>query len=168
MIAMGDAPESLLNKILSAHELANPDRAIVRPLVFTNGVFDLLHRGHVVYLARARALGASLLVGVNSDSSVRQLGKGQGRPVNDERSRALVVSALQSVSYVTLFNEATPCDLIRLYRPDVYVKGDDYDMETLEESRLVRSWGGHALAIPLVEGYSSTALLQRLRNAWGP
>src|SRR6202035_3313236 len=137
-------------------------------LVFTNGVFDLLHRGHVVYLACARALGASLLVALNTDLSAQRLGKGPGRPVNDEQSRTLVLAALQSVSYVTLFNEATPCELLRVCRPDIYVKGGDYDMEALEESRLVRSWGGRALAIPLVRGYSSSALLERLRDVRSP
>jgi rfaE bifunctional protein nucleotidyltransferase chain/domain len=137
-------------------------------LVFTNGVFDVLHRGHVVYLAAARMLGATLLVGINTDSSARQLGKGAGRPVNGEEDRALVVAALESVSAVALFDEATPCELIRRCRPDVYVKGGDYDIEVLEETRLVRSWGGRSLVIPLVHGYSSSALLQRLHGAHGP
>jgi rfaE bifunctional protein nucleotidyltransferase chain/domain len=132
--------------------------------VFTNGVFDVLHRGHVVYLAAARELGAALLVAVNSDSSASQLGKGPDRPLNRESDRLLVVAALESVSFVTPFDEPTPCELLRRCRPDVYVKGGDYDIETLEETRLVRSWGGRSVAIPFVDGYSTTVLIQRIRG----
>jgi rfaE bifunctional protein nucleotidyltransferase chain/domain len=164
---MGTLPESLLSKLIPVQEIGRHDWSAGRPLVFTNGVFDVLHRGHVVYLTCARALGATLLVGVNTDASARQRGKGPGRPCNGEEDRALVLAALQSVSYVTLFDETTPCELIRRCRPDVYVKGGDYDMEVLEETRLVRSWGGRSLAIPYVQGYSSSALLQRLRDAHG-
>ena len=138
--------------------------AFARPLVFTNGVFDVLHRGHVTYLAAARALGASLLVAVNADVSARMLGKGPDRPLNAERDRALVIAALASTDHVMLFAERTPCALIARVRPDLYVKGGDYDMETLEETRLVRGWGGEALAIPFVEGYSTTALVERIRR----
>ena len=161
---MGVIPQSLLDKILVPSEIARRDWQGSRPLVFSNGVFDVLHPGHVVYLAAARALGAALLVGLNADASARQLGKGVGRPINSERDRALVIAGLQSVSCVTLFEESTPCELIRRCRPDVYVKGGDYDIELLEETRLVRSWGGRSLAIPLLEGYSSTALVQRIRG----
>jgi rfaE bifunctional protein nucleotidyltransferase chain/domain len=164
---MATLPETLLSKLIPAQEMGRHDWSAARPLVFTNGVFDVLHRGHVVYLACARALGATLLVGVNTDASARQLGKGPGRPANGEDDRALVLAALQSVSYVALFDETTPCELIRRCRPDIYVKGGDYDMEALEETRLVRSWGGRSLAIPYVPGYSSSALLQRLRAAGG-
>ena len=157
-------PQSLLSKILPAEQIATRDWSGCRALVFTNGVFDILHPGHVVYLARARELGATLLVGVNSDHSARQLGKGAGRPVNAEHDRALLIAALQSVSYVTLFDETTPCELIRRCRPDVYVKGGDYDIEALEETVLIRSWGGRAIAIPVVPGYSSSALVQRIRG----
>jgi rfaE bifunctional protein nucleotidyltransferase chain/domain len=136
----------------------------VRPLVFTNGVFDVLHRGHVLYLARARDLGATLLVGVNTDASARRLGKGPDRPLNNEADRAVVLAGLGSVSFVTWFDENTPCELIARCRPDVYVKGGDYDVETLAETRLVRSWGGRSVAIDFVAGYSTTSLLQRLRS----
>ena len=135
-----------------------------RPLVFTNGVFDVLHRGHVMYLASARELGAALLVAINSDSSARQLGKGPDRPLNREIDRLLVVAALESVSFVTTFEESTPCELLQRCRPDVYVKGGDYDIEALEETRLVRSWGGRSVAIPFVEGYSTSSLVKRIRG----
>ena len=135
-----------------------------RPLVFTNGVFDVLHRGHVVYLAAARELGAALLVAVNSDSSAKQLGKGADRPLNGESDRLLVVAGLESVSFVTIFAEATPCELLSRCRPDVYVKGGDYDLESLEETRLMRGWGGRSVSIPFVAGYSTSALVQRIRG----
>jgi rfaE bifunctional protein nucleotidyltransferase chain/domain len=141
-----------------------PGREWPRPLVFTNGVFDVLHRGHVLYLAAARELGAALLVAVNSDSSARQLGKGPDRPLNREGDRLTVVAALESASFVTLFDESTPYALLQRCRPDIYVKGGDYDMESLEETRLVRSWGGRAVAIPFVDGYSTSALVSRIRS----
>lgn len=150
-------------KLLSPQQL--PHRAWPRPLVFTNGVFDVLHRGHVSYLAQARALGAALLVGVNSDVSARGLGKGPDRPLNHELDRALVVAALQAVDFVVLFDEPTPCELIERVRPDIYVKGGDYDVQRLRETALVRSWGGHAVAIPFVPGYSTTRLVERIRSS---
>jgi rfaE bifunctional protein nucleotidyltransferase chain/domain len=155
-------PGSLSRKVVTAEEVHRRDWP--RPLVFTNGVFDVLHRGHVVYLAAARELGAALLAGVNSDSSARQLGKGPDRPLNGEVDRLLVVAALESVSFVTTFGEPTPCELLKRCRPDVYVKGGDYDVETLEETRLVRSWGGRSVAIRLVDGYSTSALVRRIRG----
>lgn len=149
-------------KIVASDQVAGRDWP--RPLVFTNGVFDVLHRGHVEYLAAARELGAALLVAINSDSSARLLGKGPDRPLNSERDRLIVVAALESVSFVTLFAEPTPCKVLELCRPDVYVKGGDYDIEALEETRLVRSWGGRAGVIPFLEGYSTSALVQRMRG----
>src|SRR5579864_8457855 len=107
---MNPLPEFLGDKLISAERIGRTGWNVARPLIFTNGVFDVLHRGHVVYLASARALGAALLVGVNTDDSARRLGKGPGRPVNDEQDRALVLAALQSVSYVTWFDENTPCE----------------------------------------------------------
>ena len=159
---MSEIPESLASKIVPSSNIGS--FAWRRPLVFTNGVFDVLHRGHVTYLAAARALGASLLIGVNSDTSARTLGKGPDRPLNGEGDRLLVLAALESVSYVTLFDESTPCELIERCRPDIYVKGGDYDMETLAETRLVRGWGGRSIAIPFVAGYSTTALVRRIRG----
>ena len=152
------------DKLCSRDSLAARIAGLPRPLVFTNGVFDILHRGHVSYLAQARALGASLVLGLNSDSSARMLGKGPDRPLNSEADRAAVLAALESVSLVTLFDESTPVELIKQARPDIYVKGGDYDMETLEETRVVRSWGGRSLALPFVEGYSTTALVKRIRG----
>jgi D-glycero-beta-D-manno-heptose 1-phosphate adenylyltransferase len=149
-------------KLLSAEQSART--AWPRPLVFTNGVFDVLHRGHVSYLAQARTLGAALLVAVNSDASARGLGKGPDRPLNRELDRALVVAALQAVDFVVLFDEPTPCELIERVRPDVYVKGGDYDVDRLREAELVRGWGGRAVAIPFVDGYSTTRLLERIRG----
>jgi rfaE bifunctional protein nucleotidyltransferase chain/domain len=154
--------ELLAKKIIPAAKIDT--QQWVRPLVFTNGVFDVLHRGHVAYLAAARDLGASLLVGLNTDASARSLAKGPDRPLNAEADRLLVLAGLESVSALTLFDESTPCSLIERCRPDIYVKGGDYDMETLEETRLVRSWGGRSLAIDFVSGYSTTALLERVRG----
>jgi len=151
-------------KLVPRAELQPRLAELARPVVFTNGVFDILHRGHVTYLAQARALGASLVVGLNSDASARGLGKAPGRPLNGEGDRACVLAALESVDLVTLFDEATPVELLRLVRPDLYVKGGDYDVETLAETALVRSWGGAARALPFVEGYSTTALVARIRG----
>ena len=134
------------------------------PVVFTNGVFDVLHRGHATYLAQARALGGSLVVAVNSDTSAKRLGKGPERPLNRQDDRTQLIAALASVSLVTWFDEDTPEALIAELRPDVLVKGGDYDMATLPETRLVQSWGGKALAIPFVQGYSTTALVNKIRG----
>jgi D-glycero-beta-D-manno-heptose 1-phosphate adenylyltransferase len=133
------------------------------PMVFTNGVFDVLHRGHAFYLARARALGAGLVLGLNSDVSARQLGKGPDRPLNREADRAFLLAALESVDAVVMFDEPTPVALIAQLRPDIYVKGGDYDVRTLAETALVESWGGQALALPFVDGFSTTALVRRIR-----
>ena len=160
---MTELPQSLRQKIIPHAEVAT--RQWPRPLVFTNGLFDVLHRGHVTYLAAARELGAALLVAINSDASARLQGKGPDRPLNAELDRLIVVASLQSVSFVTLFDEKPPCELLARCRPDLYVKGGDYDMESLEETRLMRSWGGRSLAIPFVTGYSTTALVERIRGA---
>jgi D-glycero-D-manno-heptose 1,7-bisphosphate phosphatase len=118
----------------------------------------------VSYLSRAAELGASLLVAVNNDASARMLGKGPDRPLNSAEDRAYVLAGLASVDAVTFFDTRTPVGLIREIRPDIYVKGGDYDMETLEETRVVRTWGGQSVAIPFVDGFSTTALLQRIRQ----
>jgi rfaE bifunctional protein nucleotidyltransferase chain/domain len=126
-------PMSFVDKLVPRVELAARVAALPKPIVFTNGVFDILHRGHVTYLEQARALGASLIVGLNSDVSARTLGKGPDRPLNAEADRACVLAALESVSLVALFDESTPVELLRLVRPQIYVKGGDYDIEALEE-----------------------------------
>lgn len=159
--------KDLMDKVCARADLPARLAALPRPLVFTNGVFDVLHRGHVNYLHQAAALGGSLIVAVNSDSSARMLGKGPDRPLNKAEDRAAVLAGLASVALVTFFDERTPVELIKEIRPDLYVKGGDYDMETLEETRVVRSWGGNALAIPFVDGYSTTALVKRIRAGDG-
>lgn len=153
----------LIDKICARAELPKRLAALPRPLVFTNGVFDVLHRGHVTYLHRAAALGGSLIVAVNSDASVKMLGKGPDRPLNRAEDRVVVLAGLASVKLVTVFDEPTPVELIKEVRPNFYVKGGDYDIEQLEEARVVRSWGGIALAIPFIHGYSTTSLIKRIR-----
>lgn len=157
---------SASGKVLSRHDAALAISCASKPMVFTNGVFDILHRGHCNYLAQARALGELLVVGVNSDSSVRGLNKGPERPLNTETDRAFVLASLQSVDFVVIFDEPTPASLLMALRPDVYVKGGDYDIESLEETRLVRGWGGRSLALPFVDGYSTTRMVAKLRDQW--
>lgn len=161
---MSYSPPAFEAKIVDPGDLAGRIATLPRPLVFTNGCFDILHRGHATYLAQARALGASLVVGVNTDASARRLGKGPDRPLNNEADRATLLAALESVSLVTWFDEDTPVKLLQELRPQLYVKGGDYDMRTLAETALVESWGGRALAIPFVDGYSTTALVSRIRR----
>ncbi|HUH88537.1 MAG TPA: D-glycero-beta-D-manno-heptose 1-phosphate adenylyltransferase [Pusillimonas sp.] len=152
-------------KILSREDCVARAQAggFARPLVFTNGVFDILHRGHVSYLDEAARLGATLIVAVNTDASVRRLGKAPDRPLNTESDRAALLAALESVSWVTSFHEDTPLELINQLRPDVIVKGGDYDMQTLPETALVQSWGGRAVAVPFEFQRSTTSLLQKIR-----
>ena len=135
-----------------------------RPVVFTNGVFDVLHCGHATYLAQARALGASLVVALNTDASARRLGKGPERPLNRQEDRAVLIAALESVNLVTWFDEDTPLELITELKPDVLVKGGDYDMDALAETAVVKAYGGRALAIAFVEGYSTSALVRKIRG----
>jgi D-glycero-beta-D-manno-heptose 1-phosphate adenylyltransferase len=153
----------LLDRICEIADLGDRMAALPRPLVFTNGVFDVLHRGHVSCLHQARQLGASLLVAINTDRSARRLNKGPDRPLNGELDRAMVLAGLASVSLVTFFDEDTPLELLARVRPDIYVKGGDYDMGSLAETALVSSWGGQAFAIPFVNGYSTTSLVKRIR-----
>jgi rfaE bifunctional protein nucleotidyltransferase chain/domain len=124
----------------------------------------VLHRGHASYLAQARSLGGSLVVALNSDASARRLGKGPDRPLNNELDRAALMAALESVSLVTWFDEDTPLELITELRPDVLVKGGDYDMNKLAETQVVLAYGGRAQAIPFVDGYSTTALVKKIRQ----
>ena len=153
------------NKVLSRLELL---RRYGRPrdltVVFTNGCFDLLHRGHVAYLNAARLLGDVLVVGVNTDASTRRLGKGEERPLVPEADRAYLVAALECVDVVTLFDEDTPRELISALLPDVLVKGGDYAPEQVVGREVVEAAGGRLALIPFVEGYSTTRLLHRIRN----
>jgi rfaE bifunctional protein nucleotidyltransferase chain/domain len=162
---MTDLPfiSDLSRKTANRAEVLDRVRQLPRPLVFTNGVFDVMHRGHVMYLAQARALGASLVVALNTDASARRLGKGPDRPLNNEMDRAIVMAALASTSLVTWFDEDTPLELIAEIKPDILVKGGDYDMSKLAETQVVEAYGGRALAIAFVDGYSTTALVNRIR-----
>ena len=135
------------------------------PVVFTNGVFDLLHPGHVEYLEAARGLGDALVVGVNSDASARRLPKGPDRPLLDQAARTRIVAALEAVDRVVVFDEDTPLDLIRILNPDVLVKGGDYTRATIVGADHVESYGGVVLTIALVPGYSTTSLMERVRGA---
>ena len=155
---------SFLDKIAAREEAQARVAKLAKPVVFTNGVFDVLHCGHVSYLDQARQLGASLVVALNTDASARRLGKGPDRPLNRLEDRAMLLAALESVSLVTWFDEDTPLQLIAELKPDVLVKGGDYDMDTLAETALVKSQGGKALAIPFVAGYSTTALVRKIRS----
>jgi rfaE bifunctional protein nucleotidyltransferase chain/domain len=136
-----------------------------RPLVFTNGVFDILHRGHVTYLARSRALGKSLLVALNADQSVRRLGKGPDRPLNRLEDRLAVVAALESVDLVTWFEADTPLECILQCRPDVLVKGGDWPVEKIVGAGEVMGWGGTVHSVPFEHERSTTALLSRIRRS---
>jgi len=150
---------------------ANSLFRLKKPWVFTNGVFDVLHRGHVTYLQAAKALvadvGGSLIVALNTDASAKRLGKGRAegveRPLNKQEDRAFVMAGLACVDAVMLFDEDTPFQLIEKIRPDIIVKGGDYDMSKLPETALVHSWGGKALALPFEAGYSTTSLLSKIR-----
>ena len=155
----------IASKIVPREQAAARVAHLAQPVVFTNGVFDVLHRGHASYLEQARDLGASLVVAVNTDASARRLGKGPDRPLNAERDRAALLAALESVSLVTFFDEDTPQEIIRELKPQVLVKGGDYDMDRLAEAQFVRSYGGRALALPFVDGYSTTQLVKKIRGA---
>ena len=154
------------SKILSRNDCVDKVLAgqLPRPLIFTNGVFDILHRGHVTYLDEAAQLGASLIVAVNTDASVKRLGKGDDRPLNNQADRAALLAALSCVTLVTSFDEDTPQALIEQLQPDVIVKGGDYDMEALPETASVKRWGGKAVAIPFEFQRSTTSLLNKIRS----
>jgi rfaE bifunctional protein nucleotidyltransferase chain/domain len=152
------------DKICTRADFDQQSASLKQPLVFTNGCFDVLHRGHVTYLAQARALGAALVVGVNSDASVKRLGKGDDRPVNTQEDRMAVLAALESVSLVVLFDEDTPLELIIACRPGVLVKGGDWLPEKIVGAREVQSWGGEVHSIPFVHHRSTTALLKKIRS----
>lgn len=151
-------------KLCRPEDLARRLAALPRPLVFTNGCFDILHRGHVTYLAQARALGASLLVAVNSDDSVRSLGKGDDRPVNRLDDRLALLAALECVTLVTWFDEDTPLRRILDCRPDILVKGGDWPTDQIVGAKEVQAWGGKVISIPFIHQRSTTALLEKIRS----
>jgi len=152
------------NKLCATGDLAAQIAQLPRPLVFTNGCFDVLHRGHVTYLAQARALGASLIIGANSDASVKRQGKGDDRPINNEQDRMAVLAALESVSLVVLFDEDTPLNLILACKPDVLVKGGDWTPDRIVGAKEVQGWGGAVHSIPFLHERSTTALLNKIRS----
>jgi len=154
---------SFEDKVVLRDDLAQRVQRLSRPVVLTNGVFDILHRGHVTYLSRARALGASLVVAINSDASARSLGKGADRPINTQADRAAIVAALECVDLVTVFDEAVPLPVLEIVRPEIYVKGGDYDIDATAEARLAKSWGARAVAIAFEHERSTTELLERVR-----
>jgi len=151
-------------KLCPPADLAGRVAALARPLVFTNGCFDILHRGHVTYLAQARSLGASLVVAANSDASVRRLGKGRDRPVNRLEDRMALLAALECVSLVTWFDDDTPLATILLCQPDVLVKGGDWAPENIVGAREVLAAGGKVVSIPFIHQNSTTSLLEKIRR----
>lgn len=154
---------SFEQKIVSIAELSQRSAQLPHPVVMTNGVFDILHRGHVTYLAQARACGNSLIVAINSDASVKLLGKGDERPINSEDNRAAVLAALESVDLVVIFPDRVPLDVIEKARPDIYVKGGDYKLEDLPEARLVAQWGAKAMTVRFEHACSTTQLIEKIR-----
>jgi rfaE bifunctional protein nucleotidyltransferase chain/domain len=161
---MSYPPPAFEAKICAPDDLARRLGQLPRPLVFTNGCFDILHRGHVTYLAQARALGAGLIVAANSDASVKRLGKGDDRPVNTLADRMALLAALECVSMVTWFDEDTPLQRILDTRPDILVKGGDWPVEKIVGYAEVRGWGGTVHSIPFIHQRSTTALLDKIRT----
>ncbi len=161
---MNFPPPSFETKIVAPHDLSSCLARLPRPLVFTNGCFDILHRGHVTLLAQARALGASMIVALNSDASVRRLGKGDDRPVNALDDRLAVMAALECVSLVTWFDEDTPIERIRDCHPEILVKGGDWPIDRIVGNREVTGWGGRVESIPFIHQKSTTALLEKIRR----
>ncbi|MBB3212599.1 rfaE bifunctional protein nucleotidyltransferase chain/domain [Herbaspirillum sp. Sphag1AN] len=151
-------------KVCSRVELQARVAALPQPVVLTNGVFDILHRGHVTYLAQARAQGASLVVAANTDASVKRLGKGDDRPINTCEDRMAVLAALESVSLVVPFDEDTALEVVQEARPQIYVKGGDYDMTAIPEGQAVTAYGGRAVAIAFEHDRSTTKLLAKVRK----
>ena len=157
-------PPAFESKIVAPGNLVTRVTQLPRPLVFTNGCFDILHRGHVTLLAQARALGESMVVAVNSDASVKRLGKGDDRPVNTLADRLALIAALECVSLVTWFDEDTPIERILSCRPDILVKGGDWPVEKIIGNKEVAGWGGKTVSIPFIHQKSTTALLDKIRK----
>ena len=153
-----------MDKICHPDELVSKIKHLPRPLVFTNGCFDILHQGHVTYLAQARALGAALIVAVNSDASVKRQGKGVDRPMNMLEDRMAVLAALASITLVTWFEEDTPLSRILQAHPDILVKGGDWAVDTIVGASEVRAYGGQIHSIPFTVERSTTRLIERIRN----
>jgi rfaE bifunctional protein nucleotidyltransferase chain/domain len=151
-------------KICAPEQLAERVKTLRRPLVFTNGCFDILHRGHATYLAQARELGAAMVVALNSDASVKRLGKGDERPINPLPDRLAVMAALACVDLVTWFDEDTPIERILGCRPDILVKGGDWPVEKIVGASEVQSWGGTVHSIPFIHERSTTALLDKIKR----
>lgn len=151
-------------KLCTADDLPAKVAALPHPVVFTNGCFDVLHRGHVTYLAQARALGASLIVGVNSDASVKRQGKGDDRPINNEADRMAVLAALEAVSLVVKFDQDTPLNLILACQPDKLAKGGDWQPQNIVGAKEVQGRGGSVHSIPFLHQRSTTALLKKIRS----
>ena len=165
----------LSKKIIEADKISrllNLERFHSKKIVFTNGCFDILHRGHVEYLTKARDLGNVLVLGLNTDASVRRQNKSPERPINNQETRAIILAALECVDYVVLFDEDTPLELIKLVQPDVLVKGADYDVNETDKSSkkyvvgsdIVKAKGGQTITIDLTEGFSTTGLISKLKS----
>lgn len=161
---MSQLPPVFERKICAPEDLTKQVAALTGPIVFTNGCFDILHRGHVTYLAQARALGASLIVAANTDASVKRLGKGDDRPVNVLADRVALLASLECVSLVTWFDEDTPLQRILDCRPDILVKGGDWSVDKIVGASEVKGWGGQVVSIPFIHERSTTALLQKIRS----
>ncbi|MRR49567.1 MAG: D-glycero-beta-D-manno-heptose 1-phosphate adenylyltransferase [Rhodocyclaceae bacterium] len=161
---MSYPPPNFEAKLCDPAQLSRRVATLPRPLVFTNGCFDILHRGHVTYLAQARALGAGLVVALNSDASVKRLGKGDDRPINGLTERMAVMAALECVSLVTWFDEDTPLQRILEVRPDVLVKGGDWPVEKIVGYPEVMAWGGQVHSIPFLHQTSTTNLVEKIRR----
>lgn len=150
------SPENLVNKIKTEN--------IIKPIVFTNGCFDIIHRGHVTYLHEAKSLGKILIVALNTDESVKRLGKDINRPINNLENRCAVIAALESVDFVTYFTEDTPLELIKMIKPDILVKGGDWDINQIIGNEEVKSWGGNTYSIPFRHQTSTTKLIEKINN----
>lgn len=152
-------------KIVAFDKLEEAVAKLPHPVVLTNGVFDILHRGHVTYLAQAASLGKSLVVAVNSDKSVKMLGKGDDRPINCESDRAAVLASLESVACVVVFEDKVPLAVVEKVRPDIYVKGGDYKISDLPEAKIVHSYGGEVVTITFEHQRSTSDVIKKIRNA---